>query len=92
MAGSLAYCAARYPNTTVNGATYETWYQRAADYKNVGYTAGTLKDDWDAYWRAWKVFGESFGFQMAAPYYVAQGVPAGASAITARTVLTSWPV
>lgn len=92
MAGSLAYCAARYPNTTVNGATYETWYQRAADYKNVGYTAGTLKDDWDAYWRAWKVFGESFGFQMAAPYYVAQGVPAGASAITARTVLTTWPV
>jgi hypothetical protein len=92
MSGSIAYCAARYPNTVVNGATYETWYQRAVDFKNVGATSGTLGSDWSQYARGWKIFGEAFGFQTAGPYHVANGVPAGASAITARTVLTSWPV
>lgn len=91
MAGSLAYCAAKYPNTVSNGATYETWYQRAADYKNVGYTSGTLKSDWDQFFTGWKIFGEAFGFQMAAPYYIAQGVPAGAPAIHSVPVLTNWP-
>ncbi len=92
MAGTLAYCAAKYPNTVSNGATYETWYQRAADFKNVGYTAGTLKSDWDQFFTGWKILGEAFGFQMAAPYYIAQGVPTGAAAIQSRAVLTSWPI
>ena len=91
MSGSLAYCAARYPNTTSNGATYETWYQRAVDFKNIGATSGTLGSDWTQYSRGWKIFGEGFGFQMAGPYHIAQGVPAGAAAIHAVTVPTSWP-
>lgn len=90
-AGSLAYCAARYPNTTVNGATYEVWYTRAMDFKNVGYTTGTLKDDWDKYLRGMKILGEAFGFQQASPYHIRNGVPTGAPQINSLSVITQWP-
>jgi len=90
-AGSLAYCAARYPNTTVNGATYETWYTRAMDFKNVGYTAGTLKTNWDYWTDGMKILGEAYGFQQAAPYHIRNGVPTGPAQINALSVITAWP-
>lgn len=92
MTGSIAYCAAKWPNDVVNGATFRTWYDRAADYKNNGYTASTQKSDWDQFSRAWKILGECFGFQMMAPYFIKYGVPNGASAINAIAVASSWPV
>ena len=89
--GSFAYCAARYPNTVSNGATFETWYQRAVDYKNVGYTAGTLAGDWNQFVRGMKILGEAFGFQQAGPYHIRNGVPTGAAQINALSVITAWP-
>lgn len=89
--GSIAYCAAKYPNTVSNGATYETWYARSVDYKNVGYTSGTLASDWNQYTRGMKILGEAFGFQQAGPYHIRNGVPTGASAINSLSVITAWP-
>jgi len=90
--GSFAYCAARYPNTLSNGATYETWYQRAVDFKNAGYTTSTLKSDWDQFVRGMKILGESSGFQQAGPYHIRHGVPTGAPQINSLTVPTVWPL
>lgn len=89
--GSLAYCAAKYPTAVVNGATYAQWYARAVDFKNVGATGATLGSDWIQYARAWKIFGEAFGFQQAGPYMMTQGVPAGPASIQTLTVPVAWP-
>lgn len=89
--GSIAYCAARWPNDVVNGATFAEWHSRAVDPKNNGDTPGPQSFDWGQFSRAWKVFGEMFGFQMSVPYWITHGVPAGPASIHAQSVITQWP-
>lgn len=88
---SIAYCAAKWPNDVVNGATFTQWYQRAADFRNNADVGVVQEYDWDRYDRAHKVFGEMFGFSQCAPYFIAQGVPAGATAIQTMTPPSAWP-
>lgn len=88
---SLAYCAAKWPNDVVAGATYRTWYDRACDYKNNAVLSTVQEYDWIRWPRAHKVFGEMFGFQQCAPYFLNHGVPSGAPAVQTVTPPTEWP-
>ena len=88
---SLAYCAAKWPTDVVAGATFRQWYDRAADYKNNADVSSVQQFDWSKWDRAHKVFGEMFGVQQCAPYFLNYGVPAGAPAVQTVTPPTTWP-
>ncbi len=89
-AAAIAYCAAKFPGVTVNGATYSTWYDRAVDAAANSTTVQSY--EWGLWNVGWKIFGELFGNAQSGPYYRANGFPAGPSAINALTVPTGWPI
>jgi hypothetical protein len=79
----VAFVLKTLGSDTINGATYETWYNRLIDTANT--VPGTILA-----WQ-WKNFGQFYGFGADAPWIMAQSTLAGPSSIRTPTYYAEIP-
>ena len=80
----IAFVLKTLGSDTVNGATYETWYNRLVDTANNQQASGMLT------WQ-WKLFGQFYGFGADTPWIMAQSSLNGSANMRTPANYTSIP-